>query len=133
MTWSETDRYRVAEAAYELYRQGAYDRAAQVLEVLWGAAPEPWTARALSACYLSLGAAERAVALLEAAIRTAPGDLRLRLRLAEALAACGRRAEAARMAQTARGAVPPAEWTRVALLVRDQQLPAVANDIWSER
>ena len=133
MAWNETDRYRVAEAAFALYRQGAYHPASRVLEILWQEAPDAWTARALAACYLLQGEPARAVALLEAAIRSAPADLRLRLRLAEALAACGRRQEAARMAETAAGGEDGVERMRVALLIRGEQLPPQPNDMWGER
>jgi predicted Zn-dependent protease len=100
--FTETEFYAIAQRAYELALQGAYEPAAVLLEGLNAVDPgDRYSLLTLAAVRLKESKAAEAVALLEQRLRDDANDSEARLLLLEACMAAGADEEAER------------QWTRI--------------------
>ncbi len=126
--FGESEFYLIAQRAYELALQGAYEQAATLLEGLSAVDPnDRYSLITLAAVRLKQRRAGDAAALLETRLRQDPADSEARHLLLEAYIDWGRRAEAERewqRIQSSGGSVPRRLELRWRVFVRNGAPPA---------
>jgi predicted Zn-dependent protease len=109
--FSDAECYLIAQRAYEMALQGAYEPAAVLLEGLQAVDPaDRYSLLTLAAVRIKQKRAAEAVALLEGWLSSEPGDLEARCLLLESYMEAGRRpaAEQEQQRLEASGATLPA-------------------------